>query len=87
MNAVKRRRNPRGWRNEDPEQRVGGGGVQPKAEKKKVTSPILMAEVVIDVLRMILLEFMMCSSRCSYCISCCREQENILNSLASLKLM
>ena len=39
----------RGWRNEDPEPRVGGGGVQPKAEKKKVTSPILMAEVVVDV--------------------------------------
>ena len=25
------------------------GGVWPKAEKKKVTSPILMAEVVVDV--------------------------------------
>ena len=25
------------------------GGVQPKAEKKKVTPPILMAEVVVDV--------------------------------------
>ena len=25
------------------------GGVQPKAEKKIVTSPILMAEVVVDV--------------------------------------
>jgi hypothetical protein len=25
-----------------------GGGVRPKAEKKKVTSPILMAEVVAD---------------------------------------
>ena len=27
-------RHTRGWRNEDPEPRVGGGGVQPKAEKK-----------------------------------------------------
>ena len=37
----------RGWRNEDPEPRVGGeGGL---AEKKIVTSPILMAEVVVDV--------------------------------------
>jgi len=26
-----------------------GGGARPKAEKKKVTSPILMAEVVADV--------------------------------------
>ena len=42
-------RHTRGWRNEDPEPRVGGGGVQPKAEKKIVTSPILMAEVVVDV--------------------------------------
>ena len=25
------------------------GGVRPKAEKKKVTTPILMAEVVVDV--------------------------------------
>ena len=25
------------------------GGVQPKAKKKKVTTPILMAEVVVDV--------------------------------------
>ena len=41
--------NPRGWRNEDPEPRVGGGGDRPRAEKKIVTSPILMAEVVIDV--------------------------------------
>ena len=32
-----------------PNQGLEGGGVQPKAEKKKVTSPILMAEVVIDV--------------------------------------
>ena len=37
--------NHKGWRNEDPEPRVGGG----EAEKKKVTSPILMAEVVVDV--------------------------------------
>ena len=29
----------KGWR----------GGVWPKAEKKKVTSPILMAEVIVDV--------------------------------------
>ena len=36
----------RGWRNEDPEPRVGGGG---PAERKIVTSPILMAEVVVDV--------------------------------------
>ena len=27
----------------------GGWGVQPKAEKNKVTTPILMVEVVIDV--------------------------------------
>jgi hypothetical protein len=33
----------------DPEPRVGGGRVRPKAEKKKVTSPISMAEVVADV--------------------------------------
>ena len=34
----------------DPEPRVGGGGgVQPKAEKKIVTSLILMVEVVADV--------------------------------------
>ena len=38
---------PRGWQNEDPEPRVGGG-VWPKAEKKIVTSLILMAEVVVD---------------------------------------
>ena len=34
--------NPRGWRNEDPEPRVGGRGVRPKAEKKIVTPPVLM---------------------------------------------
>jgi len=34
----------REWRNEDPEPRVGGGA----AEKKIVTSPILMAEVVVE---------------------------------------
>jgi len=39
---------PRGWRNEDPEPRVGGG-VRPKAQKTIVTSPIFMAEVVVDV--------------------------------------
>ena len=33
----------------DPEPRVGGGGVQPKARKKIVTSLILMVEVVADV--------------------------------------
>ena len=34
----------------DPAPRVGGGGgVQPKAEKKIVTSLILMVEVVADV--------------------------------------
>jgi len=38
----------RGWRNEDPEPRVGGRGVRPKAEKIIVTSPILMAEVFVD---------------------------------------
>ena len=31
-----------------PNQGLGGGGVRPKAEKKIVTSPILMAEVVVD---------------------------------------
>jgi hypothetical protein len=40
---------PRGWRNKNPGPRVGGGGVWPKAKKKKVTSLILMAEVVGDV--------------------------------------
>ena len=40
---------PRGWWNEDPKPRVGGGGVWPKAKKKKVTSPILMVKVVVDV--------------------------------------
>ena len=39
---------PRGWRNEDPEPRVGGGGLA-KGQKKIVTPPILMAEVVVDV--------------------------------------
>ena len=34
----------RGWQNEDPEPRVRGG----EGRKKKVTAPILMAEVVID---------------------------------------
>ena len=40
-------------------------------------------------LRMVLLEFKMCSSCCSYCIGCSREQESLfkLNSLASLKLI
>jgi len=33
----------------DPEPRVGGRVVRPKAEKKIVTSPILIAEVVADV--------------------------------------
>ena len=37
----------REWRNKDPEPRVGGG-VQPKAEKKIVTSPFLMVEVVVN---------------------------------------
>ena len=37
---------PRGWWNVDPEPRVGGAGVQPKAEKKIVTSQFLMAEEV-----------------------------------------
>ena len=32
---------------EDPEPRVGGGG-SGRRPKKKVTSPILMAEVVVD---------------------------------------
>ena len=60
---------PRGWQNEDPEPRVEGGGegVQLKAKKKVVTSPILMADVI-------LLEFKMCLSCCSYHIGCCREQ-------------
>ena len=40
---------PPPWRNEDPEPRVGVRGVQPKAEKKIVTSPILMVKVVVDV--------------------------------------
>ena len=38
----------RGWRNEDPKLRVGEGGVWPKAGNKKVTSPILMVKVVVD---------------------------------------
>jgi len=38
----------RGWWNKDPEPRVGGRGVWPKAKKKIVTSLILMAEVVVD---------------------------------------
>ena len=38
----------RGWRNGDPEPRVGGGGVRPKAEKLNVTPPIWMAEVIAD---------------------------------------
>ena len=45
----KGRMSSRGWRNEDPAPRVGRGVVRPKAEKKKVTSPILIAEVVVDV--------------------------------------
>ena len=32
---------------------------------------------------MVLLEFKMCLSRCSYCIGCWREWESHLNSLAS----
>jgi hypothetical protein len=40
----------------------GGGGVRPKAKKIIVTSPILIAEVVVEELRMVLLEFKM--SRC-----------------------
>ena len=40
---------PRGWRNEDPEPRVRGGGRPAEGRKKKVTTPILMVEVVIDV--------------------------------------
>ena len=40
---------PRGWRNEDPEPRVGGGGSGRRLKKKIVTSPILMVEVVVDV--------------------------------------
>ena len=40
---------PSGWRNEDPEPRVGGGGGPAEGRKKIVTSPILMAEVVVDV--------------------------------------
>ena len=38
----------RGWRNVDPEPRVGGGGGLVEGRKKIVTSPILMAEVVAD---------------------------------------
>ena len=38
----------RGWRNEDPEPRVRGG-CPAEGQKKKVTTPILMVEVVIDV--------------------------------------
>ena len=36
---------PRGWRNEDPEPR----GCPAEGRKKKVTTPILTAEVVVDV--------------------------------------
>ena len=44
---------PRGWRNVDPEPRVGGGGVRPKAEKKKVTPTILMAQLTTSATEMV----------------------------------
>ena len=57
------------------------------SEKKIVTLLILMVEVVIDVPNELQMEFKMCMSCCSYCIGCCREQEGVLNWLASLKLI
>ena len=44
---------PRGWWNVDPEPRVGGGVVQPKAEKKKVTPTILIAQLTTSAMEMV----------------------------------
>jgi len=45
---------PRGWWDVDPEHRLGGGGVQPEAEKKMVTFSIFIANWVAEHLLMIL---------------------------------
>ena len=65
------------------------GGVRPKAEKKIVTSPILMVEVVVEVPKGTLdgSKFRMCLSRYSYFIGCGGERESLLNLLASLKII
>ena len=82
----------RGWWNVDPEPRVGGGGLAEGRKKKSDPPfwwwnwPLPQQKWLVARLRMVLLEFKICISCCSYFLSHTRGREAILDSSPSPKL-